>query len=205
MYNTALKQEVHMMFCELSEKAKDIIRNTSSLQMATERISEAVASRVAAESEGYIVDVYISLVAKIREEDYFKDPQHLNDFYRLNLREKLNEKYHFDIESLKAYRKEIDFKEVNKLYTAAGAAAGTFAVGGILKFSISGLINIPIAVIIAGAVAVGIATYFTVQGKGKQEYVRAVNKYLHDLENEILDWLSEIENYFDRQVRTIIH
>ena len=72
-----------------------------------------------------------------------------------------------------------------------------------MKFAISGLINIPIAVIIAGAVAAGVAAYFAVPEKNKKEYNRAVSKYLNDMENEILDWLTEVENYFDSQVRTI--
>ncbi len=203
MYNNALKNEVHKMFIELGEKAKEITETSRTAQIATERISDVVASRVSAESEGYIVDMYTSLVTKIKEDDYFKDAEHLNSFYRLNLREELNQKYHFEVESLEAYKKGIEFKEINRLYAVAGAMAGTLAVGGILKFAISGLINIPIAVIIAGAVAAGVAAYFAVPEKNKKEYNRAVSKYLKDMENEILDWLTEVENYFDSQVRTI--
>lgn len=203
MYNNALKNEVHKMFSELAEKAKGITETSRTAQIATERISDVVASRVSAESEGYIVDMYTCLVTKIKEDDYFKDSEHLNAFYRLNLREELNKKYHFEVESLDAYKKGIEFKEVNRLYAVAGAAAGTLAVGGILKFAISGIINIPIAVIIAGAVSVGVAAYFAVPVKNKKGYIRAVGKYLNDMENEILDWLTEVESYFDSQVRTI--
>ena len=119
------------------------------------------------------------------------------------MREKLNDRYHFEVESLDAYKKGIEFKEVNKLYAAAGATAGTLAVGGILKFAISGLIHIPVAIIIAGAVIAGVAAYFSVPEKNKKVYNRAVNKYLNDMENEILEWLTEVENYFDSQVRSL--
>src|SRR5699024_624916 len=102
MYNSELKKEIHIMFQELSVKAKEIVDTSRTSQMATERISEAVASRVTAESEGYIVDMYTCLVAKIKADEYFKDPEHLNAFYRLNLREKLNDRYHFEVESLDA-------------------------------------------------------------------------------------------------------
>lgn len=203
MYNSELKKEIHIMFQELSVKAKEIVDTSRTSQMATERISEAVASRVTAESEGYIVDMYTCLVAKIKADEYFKDPEHLNAFYRLNLREKLNDRYHFEVESLDAYKKGIEFEEVNKLYAAAGATAGTLAVGGILKFAISGLIHIPVAVIIAGAVIAGVAAYFSVPDKNKKMYKRAVSKYLNDMENEILEWLTEVESYFDSQVRSL--
>ena len=46
------------------------------------------------------MDMYTCLVAKIKADEYFKDPEHLNAFYRLNLREKLNDRYHFEVESL---------------------------------------------------------------------------------------------------------
>lgn len=203
MYNNELKKEIHTIFRELATKSKEITDNSRTAQIATKRISEAVSSRVAAESEGYIVDMYTCLVSKIKMDEYFQDPEHLNAFYRLNLREELNDRYHFEVESLDAYKKGIEFKEINKLYAAAGAAAGTIAVGGILKFAISGLVHIPIAVIIAGAVIAGVATCFSVPEKNKKEYNRAVNKFLNDMENEILDWLTEVENYFDDQVRSL--
>jgi len=203
MYNNELKKEVHLMFGELAEKAKEIVEISRTTQSATERISEVVASRVSAESEGYIVDMYTCLVNKIKEDEYFKNPEHLNAFYRLNLREELNEKYHFDVVSMDSYKKGIEFTEINRLYAVAGATAGTLAIGGILKFAISGLINIPIAIIIAGAVVAGIAAYFVIPKKNKKEFQRAVDKYLNDMENEILDWLTEVENYFEGKVRTI--
>ena len=203
MYNNELKTEIHTMIQDLAVKAKEIAINSKTLQIATERISEVVSSRIAAESEGYIVDIYTYFAAKIKVDKYFQVPDHLNAFYRLNLREKLNNKYHFEVDSLDTYKKGIEFKEVNNLYAVVGSAAGTLAVGGILKFAILGLINIPIAVIIAGAVIVGVATYLSVSEKNKKEYNRAINKFLNDMENEILDWLTEVENYFDSQVRSL--
>lgn len=203
MYNKELQKEVHRMFNELSYEVKEIIETSPNIQISTERISKVVSSRVSTESEGYIIDIYTCLVTKIKEDEYFKNSERLNDFYRLNLREKMNEKYHFEVDSLDSYKKGIDFNEINKLYIAAGVAAGTLAVGGILKFAISGLLNIPIAVIIAGAIVSSIASYFVATEKNKKEYNRAVSKYLNDMENEILSWLTEVENYFDSQVRTL--
>lgn len=211
MCNIELKNAVHKMFHELSKKANEIAENCGTGDMAINEISKMVSSKVSAESGGYIVDIYANLVAKIEEDDYFKDPEKLNDFYRLNLREQLNEKYNFDIKLKDVYEKGIKFKDINKLYVAAGSAAGTLAVGGILKFAISetietpilGTIWIPISIIIAGAVIVGISSYLICSKKNKQNFHQAINKYLKDMENEILNWLVEIEDYLNRQVRTI--
>ena len=76
--------------------------------------------------------------------------------------------------------------------------------GGILKFAISGAVNIPFAVIIAGAVAAACAAYFKiVPKKNKKEFRRAVNKFLNDLENDILNWFVDVENFFESRVRTL--
>lgn len=203
LYNNELKNEVHKMFCELVEKAKEITETSRNAQIATERISDMVSLRISTESKGYIIDMYTCLVSRVKEDQFFKDSEHLNAFYRLNLRDELNNKYQFDVKSSDTYKKEIEFEEINRLYASAGATLGTLAVGGILNFVISGLINIPIAVIIAGSVAAGICTYYKVPEKNKKEYNRAVRKYLYDMENEILDWLTDVENYFNSQVRTI--
>lgn len=203
MYNIELKNEVHKMFVELSKKANEIAENCTTEDMAINEISKMVSSKVSAESGGYIVDMYANFVAKIKEDDYFKDPKKLNDFYRLNLREKLNEKYNFDIKLSDVYKEGIKFKDINKLYVAACSAAGTLAIGGILNFAISDTIGIPISIIIAGAVIVGISSYLICSKKNKQNFYQAINKYLKDMENEILNWLVKIEGYLNSQVRTI--
>lgn len=165
IYNNELKTEIHTMFQELTVKAKEIKVNFKTAQIAIERIIEAVSSRVAAESEGYIIDIYNFLVTKIKADEYFQDPDYLNSFYRLNLREKLNDKYHFEVKSLDAYKIGIEFKEVNKLYAAIRAIAGTLVVGCILKFAISEFINIPVPIIIICTIIIGVIAYFSVSKK----------------------------------------
>lgn len=170
---------------------------------ATERIMRVVSGTISSEAEGYMVDMYACLVEKIKNEEFFQNPENMNAFYRLNLREDLNEKYQFNIESIDAYKRGIEYKEVNQLYVAAGAAAGTLALGEILKFALSSSIGIPFPIIIAGALVAACAAYFAIPTKNRKDYKKAVDKFLHDLKNDILDWFVEVEVYFDRQVRNL--
>lgn len=204
MYNNDMKIEVHDMFEELREKATEIAETSNTFKIASQRITNIVSSRVAAESEGYIIDMYTLLVDMIKEDDYFKDPVQLNSFYRLNLRNDLNKKYNFEVKSLDTYKKGIEFTEINNLYVTASAAAITLTVGGVLKYAISGLINIPFVLIIAGAVAVACATYAKiVPNRNKRKFQLVIKKFLNNMENEILDWLVEVESYFNSRVRTL--
>lgn len=205
MYNKELQKRVKKMFRELHVKADEVISSSLTYSVASERIINIVSSKVLAESEGYIVDMYTSFVDKIKQEDFFKNSEHLNAFYRLDLREKLNDKYHFEIDSLDAYKKRIDYKEINQIYTAIGTAAGTFAAGGILKFVISRIekLNIPFIIIIAGAAIAACAAYFYIPNKNKKDFQRAVDQFLDDLENDILNWFIDVEEFFESQVRIL--
>lgn len=203
MYNKELEKQVHELFKELKAKANNIASEARTNTDATERIMRLVSSTISAEAEGYMVDMYACLVEKIKSEDFFKNPENLNAFYRLNLRDGLNEKYQFNIEDIDAYKNGIEYKDINQLYAAAGAAAGTLALGGILKFALSKVIGIPFVIVIAGAVVAACAAYFAVPTRNRKEYKKAVDKFLCDLENDILVWFVDVEVYFDEQVRTL--
>ena len=203
MYNKELELQIDELFSELYKKVDEIIVTSKTYKTALERITNTIASIVATESEGYIVDLYTSLVDDIKKDDYFKNPNHLNDFYRLNLREELNEKYNFEITSLDSYKKGIEFDEINNLYATAGAAAGTLAVGGILKFAISGIVNIPFIVIIAGAVGAALVVNKAIIIQNKKEFKIVVDKFLKDMEHEIIDWLNDVADYFQSRVNSL--
>lgn len=203
MYNKELEKQLHDLFAELQKKTMKIASEAKTNTEATERIMRVVSGTISSEAEGYMVDMYACLVEKIKNEEFFQNPENMNAFYRLNLREDLNKKYQFNIESIDAYKRGIEYKEVNQLYVAAGAAAGTLALGGILKFALSSSIGIPFPIIIAGALVAACAAYFAIPTKNRKDYKKAVDKYLHDLENDILDWFVEVEIYFDRQVRNL--
>ena len=203
LFNKELEQQVHLFFKELTSKIDNTIAISRTNIEATERIMRQVSSSVSSEVEGYMIDLYSLLVDKVKKDEFFKDPEHLNAFYRLNLREDLNNKYQFDIESIDAYKKGIQYKEINNIYTTVGAAAGTLTVGGILKYALTSVINIPFVVVIAGAIAVACFAFFTISKQNRKEYKIAVNRFLSDLENSILDWFVDIEVYFDKQVKTL--
>lgn len=203
MYNKELEKQLHDLFAELQKRTMKIASEAKTNMEATERIMRVVSGTISSEAEGYMVDMYACLVEKIKNEEFFQNPENMNAFYRLNLREDLNEKYQFNIESIDAYKRGIEYKEVNQLYVAAGAVAGTLALGGILKFALSSSIGIPFPIIIAGALVAACAAYFAIPTKNRKDYKKAVDKFLHDLENDILDWFVEVEVYFDRQVRNL--
>lgn len=203
LYNSDIERQIHDLFIELKKKSIKIASEARTNTNATERIMRLVSSTISAEVEGYIVDIYAGLLEKIKQDDYFKNQENLNAFYRLNLRNELNEKFQFNIENIDTYKKGISYKEINQIYVTVGAAAGTLALGGILKFALSSVVGIPFAIIIAGAVVVACASYFAIPTKNRKEYKKSIKKFLDELEEDILDWFVDIEIYCDERVRTL--
>ena len=195
LYNSDIERQIHDLFIELKKKSIKIASEARTNTNATERIMRLVSSTISAEVEGYIVDIYAGLLEKIKQDDYFKNQENLNAFYRLNLRNELNEKFQFNIENIDTYKKGISYKEINQIYVTAGAAAGTLALGAILKFALSSVVRIPFVIIIAGAVVVACASYFALPTQNRKEYKKSIKKFLDELEEDILDWFVDIEIY----------
>ena len=203
LYNSDIERQIHDLFIELKKKSIKIASEARTNTNDTERIMRLVSSTISAEVEGYIVDIYAGLLEKIKQDDYFKNQENLNAFYRLNLRNELNEKFQFNIENIDTYKKGISYKEINQIYVTAGAAAGTLALGAILKFALSSVVRIPFVIIIAGAVVVACASYFALPTQNRKEYKKSIKKFLDELEEDILDWFVDIEIYCDERVRTL--
>ena len=64
--------------------------------------------------------------------------------------------YDFNIKDFSVYKEGVDLDEINETWVSLGVAAGTGTFAGILLFVLSKQIHIPVAVVIAGAVLVGL-------------------------------------------------
>lgn len=72
MYNAKLQKQVKQMFRDLQTKADEVITSSSTYKIASERMMNMVSSRVSAETEGYIIDLYASFAERIRKEEFFR-------------------------------------------------------------------------------------------------------------------------------------
>ena len=200
-----VKGYIKELFVEMNAEVADIVSNSPSSTIATHSIMECVSSKIAAASEGYMVDLYSELSRKTLSEEIFKDPANANKFYELNMRQKISDAYQFDVQSLDAYSTGVDFKEINRVYATAGVAVGSAAVGGILLGVLSGVVDIPMVVIIAGAILAGITgggvTYAKiVPEKNRAAFSNAVKTFMQELETELANWVDEVIKFYNQKV-----
>ncbi len=208
MYNgpvkSLMKQQVEAMIPELEE----IASHSASPEMTIQNILRFIASRVTALSSGWLSSVYSELSKKTLSEPAFSSPENANKFYDLELELKILDAYKLNIKDLDSYQRGLSVNEVNRIYATAGVAVGTGAVGGILLGVLSGVVRIPLVVIIAGAVvcalAGGCATYMAVPKVNQTRYHEAITHMIADLCAELGSWLDSIANYYDVEVKKLI-
>lgn len=208
MSDEIVKRMIDELFNTMEIKVKDILANSRNSEQATLLITEYISSTVAAESLGYMSVLYSHLSKKTLSENVFRAPANANKFYELGLRKKLVDAYEFDIDSVASYKSGIDFNEINRVYTAAGAAVGSAAVSGILLGVLNGVVDIPVVVIIAGAVLAAIGggsvTFFkVVPDINKQRFESAVDSFMKELKESILNWVDDVTNFYNREVEEL--
>lgn len=200
MQDKLVQQDVHDFFQKLTDDVHEIILQAPTLQIANEQIASKVGINVANACEGYANDLYYDLTKQVKKEDFFQDVNHLNAFYDLNLKKKIREKYHFEVN---ANELKMDPQKANTIYQGLGAAAGTMAVGGILKYALASMVTVPVWLVVAASLLSGVGTYQMKTRENREAYLNAIDAFLANLEREVLDWLTDIENYYHQQVQSL--
>ncbi len=204
MYNNKVENNIKNLFIEINEKVKEIITDSKDSSIATQSIMDYVSSKITAASRGYMTDIYASLSKQTLSEDMFQDSENANKFYELNLRQQIFDAYQFDINDLATYKSGIGYKEINRIYASLGVAVGTLSLGGILRAALTKSLNIPLVVIIAGAVILGVGTYLqAVPEYNRAKYNASVDAFISEIEKELLLWVEAVEEFFKQQVTTL--
>ena len=197
MYNR--ERERNEVFSDLKEKLYKLFNLSSNIDIVSKKIIEKTSLELTIESKMLITDMYSEMSKKTLSSKEFETIERKNRFYELDIQNEILEKYKFKVTD------KIDYKEANKLYTSLGMAAGTMAIGGILKYVLQNNINIPFIVIICGAVMAFGASYFLKPSVNKKNLEKAVDEFLDKTKKEFIAWFYEIEEYYNRRVRDIIN
>ena len=197
MYNR--EREINEVFSDLKEKLYKLFNLSSNIDIVSKKIIEKTSLELTIESKMLITDMYSEMSKKTLSSKEFKTIERKNRFYELDIQNEILEKYKFQVAN------KIDYKEANKLYTSLGMAAGTMALGGILKYVLQNHINIPFIVIICGAVIVFGVSYFLKPSANKRNLEKAIDEFLDKTKKEFIAWFDEIEKYYNKRIKDIIN
>jgi hypothetical protein len=197
MYNR--EKDIDEIFLDLKKESYEVFNLSSNIDIISKKIIDKISLDLTIKSKMLITDLYSEMSKRTLASKEFEDIERKSKFYETNIKKEIFEKYKFQVTN------KIDYKEANKLYTSLGMAAGTMAIGGILKYVLQNNINIPFIVIICGAIMAFGATYFLKPSVNKKNLEKAVDEFLDKTKKEFIAWFHEIEEYYNRRVRDIIN
>lgn len=202
---TMLISKIEELFNKLKGRSIELLVAFPDTNQASKMIVELVSSETNIRSKTILTDVYDQMSREVLASSDFSDSARKNRFYDMNLRSEIIEKYRFDITSLNSFQGGIPFKEINVMYASIAAAAGTTALGGILKYALINTIDIPIVFVVAGALLVFCGAYFkSVPNRNKVAFEHALNSFFMEAKQGFIAWFDEIERYFNKRVDELI-
>lgn len=201
-----LNNKIDDMFIDLRKQSNKIIAIHSDMSLASKMIVDAVSSETVVRSQTLFTDMYKEMSERTLSLSTFDDPERVSRFYEANIRGDILAKCKFDVTNLKAVQHGVQYKEIDRLYLSLAAAAGTTAVGGVLRYVLSNSVNIPIVVIIAGAAAAFFGSYF----KGaptinKKAFSKATEEFLYKSKEEFIMWFDEVERYYYKRLEDLVN
>jgi hypothetical protein len=212
MSSAKVKEHIKKLFVEINEEVSEIIDASPDSEIATTNIMEYVSTKITAATGGYMADLYGALSKDTLNEPIFHSAENANKFYELNLRQQIADAYRFDIQDLNSYSQGVNYKSITQSYTDAlitvGVVGVSAAVGAglaeLLRKMLWGVVKLPFVVVLAGAILCGgLGAYTYGQAspkKSKEKYASAVHTFLSHLETDLMDWVDEVERFYNQKV-----
>ena len=206
MYKTKIEPKIDKMFNDLINKVYDIVERSSSSKETITLTTSLVSSELAIRSQSILSDMIFDLTNSLLKTEFFSDVSKRNKFYRVNLRSEIINKYQFSPAS------SVNYKEVSRELQALKVGGVTLAAGGAIEvgavlisgLSLSSLVPIPIAALVAVSIGAALTDYYAIEpARSKKALKEALNNYLIQTKGQFLNWFDEIERYFNKRVEEI--
>lgn len=206
MYRTKIEPKIDKMFNDLINKVNDIVERSSSSKETITLTTSLVSSELAIRSQSILSDMIFYLTNSLLKTEFFSDVSKRNKFYRVNLRSEIINKYQFSPAS------SVNYKEVSRELQALKVGGVTLAAGGAIEvgavlisgLSLSSLVPIPIAALVAVSIGAALTDYYAIEpARSKKALKGALDNYLTQTKGQFLNWFDEIERYFNKRVEEI--
>ena len=206
MYRTKIEPKIDKMFNDLINKINDIVERSSSSKETITLTTSLVSSELAIRSQSILSDMIFDMTNSLLKTDFFSDVSKRNKFYRVNLRSEIINKYQFSPAS------SVNYKEISRELQALKVGGVTLAAGGAIEvgavlisgLSLSSLVPIPIAALVAVSIGAALTDYYAIEpARSKKALKGALDNYLTQTKGQFLNWFDEIERYFNKRVEEI--
>lgn len=191
------KQRIEMYIDKIVAKLKsdaerDLQRGTSN-KMVLDNLVNATVGKMTPESKSILSSVYNMMMNQTLSGELYQNPEKKAAYYEADIFKELNAKFDFEVP---AY---IDYHEGKKIlnkWTKAGIVTLT---GGAISISLKSWTPVVIAVVIASVMALLLED----KKETDEDIYGTIAKYLENVKQTLMDWISDIEKYYDERVSAI--
>lgn len=161
------------------------------INVRIEELKKISANITITESKMLLSDICVSLRKETLKKEIFKNIDNKLKFDDLDMFNKIDNKFIFEIPS------NIDYKNGEELKKALTQSGIIFTTGGVVSVIIRSLVPVSIGLILAGV------WYYTAQKNEnikKEKMNEITNKYLKNIKISLQEWVRSIEKYYDEEV-----
>lgn len=191
------KQRIEMYIDKIVSKLKsdaerDLHKGTSN-KIVLDNLVNATVGKMTPESKSMLSSVYNMMMDQTLSGELYQDSEKKAAYYEADILKELNAKFDFEVPA------HIDYHESKKIlnkWTKAGIVTLT---GGAISISLKNWIPVVIAVVIAGVMALLLED----KKETDEDIHGTIAKYLENVKQTLMDWVSDIEKYYDERVSAI--
>lgn len=189
------EQYIAKVVSELRQTIQAFSDTNMPVKVVIEKAVVCTVNRFTPESKMILSNVYNMLQTQTMTASEFQNVEKKDAFYKLHLLETLNAKFNFDIPS------DIDYSEGAEIVKKALLFGSMTSEGLGILFSIAKHSFAPVCI---GTILAGIM-FFARKKKpvASGNVMQSVDKYLADVKEALLQWVTDIERFYDEQVATI--
>lgn len=188
-----IEQYIDKMISKLRLDAEKDLKNGVSKKAVLDKLVNATVKKMTPESKAILSSVYNMMMDHTLAKEMYQDVERKAAYYELDIMKELNNKFDFEVP---AYIDYTESKQLLNKYTGAGVVT---VAGGFASLSLKTWIPITIAVIIAG-----LMIWLIEDQKDINEDVNVlIDKYLKNVKETLINWIFDIEKYYDEKVSTL--
>ena len=188
-----IEQYIDKLISKLRADAEKDLKNGVSKKAVLDKLVNATVKKMTPESKSILSSAYNMMMDHTLAKELYQDVEKKAAYYELDIMKELNNKFDFEVPA------HIDYTESKQLlskYTGAGVVT---VAGGFVSLSLKTWIPITIAVVIAG-----LMIWLLEDKKDINEDVNVlIDKYLKNVKETLINWISDIEKYYDERVSTL--
>lgn len=191
-----IENKVDSIIDSIREKSRKLLNTCNTYEEVANKLDEYITSCCNAESRSISSSIYFDLYTQFSQSKLFSNPELVNEFYSIDMRNYLNETCKFNIGNAFSYSS----KDRQKYSIAIGV--GIAIVGSVISVGLSLPLGI-IPSVLVGAVAYPI-TYKTIQSKNIENYLVNVELYLKNLKSTFMSWINSFESCYSETINDLV-